>query len=167
MPTRMEFEVQGMTELTDRMNQSDTLVKITLNEGLRNIGRLFVPHKGTGPLAAETPKRTGKLRRSTIFQIVGGAADQRLEIRQGARSTEGAFYGFFVREGTRPHEIVPRRARALRFIIAGKVIFARRVHHPGTRPNPYHKRVLTGLSGQVQQIVNQMGSKVTAYLSGR
>ena len=167
MPTRMEFEVQGMAELANRMNQSNTLVKITLNEGLRNIGRLFVPHKGGGPLAAEPPKRTGKLRRSTIFQIVGGTTDQRLEIRQGARSKGGAFYGFFVREGTQPHEIVSRRAKALRFIIAGKVIFARRVHHPGTRPNPYHKRVMARLQDRVQQVVNQMGSKVTAYLSGR
>lgn len=40
-------------------------------------------------------------------------------------------------DGTRPHEIVPRRARLLRWAKAGVVYFATRVQHPGTRPNPY------------------------------
>lgn len=40
-------------------------------------------------------------------------------------------------EGTRPHAILPRRARALRFKQGGRVVYARRVFHPGTRPNPY------------------------------
>lgn len=42
-------------------------------------------------------------------------------------------------EGTRPHEIVPRTARVLRFHWpkAGRVVYLRRVQHPGTRPNRY------------------------------
>jgi hypothetical protein len=34
---------------------------------------------------------------------------------------------------TKPHVIEPRNAKALRFIIGGRVVFARRVHHPGSR----------------------------------
>jgi len=41
-------------------------------------------------------------------------------------------------DGTRPHEIVPRRARVLRFPASGGgYVFAMRVNHPGTKPNPY------------------------------
>lgn len=40
-------------------------------------------------------------------------------------------------EGSRPHVILPRRGRALRFKSGGMVVYARRVLHPGTRPNPY------------------------------
>lgn len=34
--------------------------------------------------------------------------------------------------GTEPHTIRPRRRKALRFIMGGKVVFATKVHHPGT-----------------------------------
>jgi hypothetical protein len=43
-------------------------------------------------------------------------------------------------EGSRPHEIVPRRKKVLVFYAdsgRGPLVFTRRVRHPGTRPNPY------------------------------
>jgi hypothetical protein len=48
----------------------------------------------------------------------------------------------FVAHGTPPHVIRPRRARALRFTASGRVVFATRVNHPGTRPNPFLLRAL-------------------------
>ncbi len=167
MPAQITFEVQGMDELVQRMNQSSTRVKISLNEGLRQIGRLIVPTGGTGPLAAETPVKTGKLRRSTVFQILGAPGNQSLEVRQAARSESGDFYGFFVREGTPPHEIRPKTKQSLRFMIGDRVIFSKLVRHPGTKANPYHVRVLTRLMPRVQNIINEMGVRVTAFLSGR
>jgi len=166
VPEQISFEVHGLEELEARLAQGDTRMKIELNEGLRRLARLFVSSKGVGPLADATPKRTGKLARSTFFQIIGSTVNQTLKIMQPARTPEGAFYGHYVREGTDPHEIRPRNAKALRFEIAGEVIFAAKVNHPGTKPNPYHKRVMARMRGQVQYLVNEMGRKVTAYLSG-
>ena len=41
-------------------------------------------------------------------------------------------------DGTRPHVIVPRKGRVLRFKTSdGRVVYARKVNHPGTRPNPF------------------------------
>ncbi|MFP3118159.1 hypothetical protein [Streptomyces sp. Iso 434] len=48
----------------------------------------------------------------------------------------------YVLEGTRPHIIRPRRARALRFEVGGQVVFSRMVRHPGTRPNDFLGRAL-------------------------
>ncbi|MEU4584873.1 hypothetical protein AB0F92_22700 [Kitasatospora aureofaciens] len=48
----------------------------------------------------------------------------------------------YVVEGTRPHIIRPRRAKALRFEIGGRTVFAKVVHHPGTRANPFLQRAL-------------------------
>ncbi|PWI06533.1 hypothetical protein DIZ27_32860 [Streptomyces sp. NWU339] len=48
----------------------------------------------------------------------------------------------FVLDGTRPHIIRPRRAKALRFETGGRVVFAKRVRHPGTRANPFLQRAL-------------------------
>ncbi|MBC9729258.1 hypothetical protein [Streptomyces sp. TRM68367] len=48
----------------------------------------------------------------------------------------------FVLDGTRPHIIRPRRARALRFEVDGRVVFSAFVRHPGTRPNNFMARAL-------------------------
>jgi len=63
-----------------------------------------------------------------------------------SRTPDGDFRGtiisshpatIFVIGGTRPHTIRPVRARALRFTVGGRVVYATVVHHPGTRANPF------------------------------
>ena len=51
-------------------------------------------------------------------------------------------YALMHHEGTRPHIIVPQRAEMLRFKVGGKIVYAQRVQHPGTKPNPYLRRAL-------------------------
>ncbi len=51
-------------------------------------------------------------------------------------------YALMHHEGTRPHIIVPQRAEMLRFKVGGKIVFAHKVTHPGTKPNPYLRRAL-------------------------
>lgn len=158
------FEVYGAKELTSRLqNLSRTELRIMLNEGLRAIGRLFVPAKGTGPLADATPKVTGRGQKSTVFQIIGTTQDQRLEIRQGAQSPEGVFYLYIVREGRGPVKAI--RAKALHFFIEGKEFFRKSVGPAA--PNPYHIRVLNMLMPQIQTIANTMGRRITAKMSGQ
>lgn len=43
-------------------------------------------------------------------------------------------YAWYVEDGTRPHDIRPKQAAALRFTVGGRVVFAKLVHHPGTKP---------------------------------
>lgn len=45
-------------------------------------------------------------------------------------------------DGTPPHEIRPNRRKVLRFIWHGRVVYARRVHHPGTRGTHFLTRAL-------------------------
>ncbi|MET7981698.1 MULTISPECIES: hypothetical protein [unclassified Streptomyces] len=49
---------------------------------------------------------------------------------------------FYVLEGTRPHIIRPRRAKALHFYVEGAEVFSKLVRHPGTKPNPFLQRAL-------------------------
>lgn len=49
-------------------------------------------------------------------------------------------YARYVLEGTRPHRITPRMARALHWVDGSGSHFARGVNHPGTRPNPFPRR---------------------------
>lgn len=47
-----------------------------------------------------------------------------------------------VNDGTRPHIIRPKNAKTLRFKVGGRVVYAKVVHHPGTRPRPFLDRAL-------------------------
>jgi hypothetical protein len=46
-------------------------------------------------------------------------------------------YALLHHEGTRPHIIMPQRAKVLRLSSKGRVSYSRVVHHPGTKPNRY------------------------------
>lgn len=67
-----------------------------------------------------------------------GSFDNWFMNRVGTDHGAEADYSLMHHEGTRPHAIVPRHPNGvLRFMKDGKVVFARRVWHPGTRPNRY------------------------------
>ena len=164
MSSRIEFDYIELEQLKNRVVQSgDTVTRITINEGLRKIGRLIVPASGTGPLADATPKLTGKLARTTVFQIIGGPKNQVLEVRQAAKSDLGVYYGFIVREGRGP--VIAISAKALHFFIGGQEFFRKSVGP--AKANPYHKRVFAQLKPQIQKIVNDMGRKIIAHINGR
>lgn len=62
-------------------------------------------------------------------------------------------YAIYVSEGTRPHIIRPRPPRkALRFTVGGRVVYAAKVNHPGTRPNPWFRDSVRRLPEMVQRI---------------
>ena len=44
--------------------------------------------------------------------------------------------------GARPHVITPRRARVLRFRTGGRVVYARRVNHPGNAGTHWFDRAM-------------------------
>ncbi len=51
-------------------------------------------------------------------------------------------YVLFHHDGTGPHIIRPRRAKALRFQIGGRTIYATRVRHPGSRGSLFLRNAL-------------------------
>ena len=73
------------------------------------------------------PVQTGHLRASIrkipVFSIRGPAF----------RVEATASYAPFVENDTAPHIIRPRRAQVLRFRVGGRVVYAKIVHHPGTK----------------------------------
>ena len=79
------------------------------------------------------PVRTGLLRSS----IEKGGFGDFLYVSMG---NPRAYYAPYVEYGTRPHMIYPRHAQALRFEVRGKVVFAKYVRHPGTKPQYVMRR---------------------------
>lgn len=72
------------------------------------------------------------------FPIIGSVAVDRT-----------APYGKMLEKGTRPHDIRPIRAKALRFTVGGDVRFAKVVHHPGTKPMPFMRPSLAEKRGSI------------------
>ena len=75
-----------------------------------------------------------------------------LRVEVGSTHSSGEPVPQWVEFGTPPHEITPKTAKVLRwFSDSGKAIFAKRVHHPGTAPNPYFRRGITRATRKIKK----------------
>ena len=72
-------------------------------------------------------------------------------------SLQGNSYnlGYLLENGTRPHDIFPLRANALRFTIDGKTVYAKEVHHPGTHPYLFYYNALENAKPRLGRRVSQ------------
>lgn len=59
-------------------------------------------------------------------------------------------------DGTRPHVIEARRKKVLRFVQGGVVRFAKRVHHPGTKPDPYLEQAQEFAGEEIDRAVSAL-----------
>ena len=78
-------------------------------------------------MEARVPVRTGRLRQSI-------AVRQTSESVTVGPNTE---YAGFVEFGTKPHIILPKKGKALAFMVGGQAVVVKKVNHPGTRAQPY------------------------------
>lgn len=81
--------------------------------------------------------RTGRLRASIDFRKTSF-----FSLRPKITVFSDVEYAPFVNDGTRPHVIRPKNAKALRFRVGGRIVYARVVNHPGTKPRPFLDRAL-------------------------
>lgn len=112
-----------------------------------------------GALARLLRRRGGRAYRKLAARTerVAGFAEQEApgrmgdfvswEVVEGARGLQGVVSCdhpavLYVLQGTRPHLIRPRRAKALHFYVDGAEVFTKLVRHPGTRPNNFMARAL-------------------------
>lgn len=80
----------------------------------------------------------------TLVGVRTGALRASIHMRH-LRDTRGQYvqvgstlpYARMHHEGTRPHMIYPKRAKVLRFVRRGQVVYAHAVRHPGTKANKY------------------------------
>lgn len=117
-------------------------------EGLEDVERKWANsvreiHDGTTDAvihAADAGVEEGK--RSATWTDRTGAARRTIAAKRGVKAfgvtyvdmVAPLFYHRYLDAGTRPHEILPVRARFLRFHARdGTLVFAKRVWHPGTK----------------------------------
>ncbi len=99
---------------------------------------------------AEAPKKTGKL---------AGGLGKTPSGEFGWRIYESHKQGIFIREGTVPHLILPRKARALAW--PGLPRPVTRVNHPGIRnKNLYPERAVSRSAGEVEKTLEGIGAEI-------
>lgn len=68
-------------------------------------------------------------------------------------------YARFVHDGTRPHLILPKNKKALRWAAGGKFFFSKSVKHPGNKPDRWMDRAAALapkiFEQQLQRIISQ------------
>jgi hypothetical protein len=91
--------------------------------------------------------RPGRLRDAIRYSRSTTAGDSlRLEF------TASPPYTRYVIDGTRPHLIEAVASRALHWVAAEGDRFAKRVHHPGTAPNPFPRRAMETVKEPVSDL---------------
>ena len=94
------------------------------------------------------PRRSGRLAQ---WLVVPTSA-----IRWLLTPLPGVDYASHVIFGTRPHRIVARNARVLRFETAsGDIVFRRSVFHPGTQPNDFISRAVARSVSRLDSFSNR------------
>ncbi|MEU9805427.1 HK97 gp10 family phage protein [Mycobacterium sp. NPDC050853] len=107
-----------------------------LNDQTRTFGRrrmTSLQRRIANQARADAPVRTGNLGRQVTEGQIGFTGPRTIS----GNVRDDADYALYVHEGTRPHLIRPRNAKALRFQIGGRTVYAKLVRHPGTKARPF------------------------------
>jgi len=92
----------------------------------------------------------GNLRQS-ISSALTGTASGKLIVNSD--------YGIYVHEGTAPHIILPKNKKALANVRGGQ-FFGKKVHHTGTRANPFLHRAVENSTEEVQNYFQEAVRRV-------
>jgi hypothetical protein len=92
--------------------------------------------------------RAGRLRGAIRYERATSLGEGLVTLRFDAHVP----YTPYVLDGTRPHLITAKAARALHWQDGGRDVFARRVNHPGTKANPFNERAVFPLTGVLREL---------------
>lgn len=102
--------------------------------------------KGNAPVGPSSKTHTGgQLRRSIFSQATDTATTIEGKVATGADTP----YAKYVELGTAAHDIVPTKAKALAFMLDGKQVFAKSVHHPGTKGQLFMRRAFDDMKAEI------------------
>ena len=135
---KIEIGIEHTLSVLESVPRRRALINFSMEKTLDSVRRIAVREarrlvpKKTGKLAKSIKS---KLRKRGVASRVVFTADAKTKGKGRWGATE---YARFVEEGTRPHLIEAWNSYYLRFTDkSGKVRYAQKVHHPGTKPQPF------------------------------
>lgn len=121
----------------DRAELNRTITNATRTE-LREAGRQVVNRA-----KVLAPVRTGRLRSS-----IRADPPRIFSLRGSLTVGSDLEYAAAVNDGSRPHIIRPRTKQVLKFQVGGRTVYAKIVHHPGTKGAHFLDRALREVAAQ-------------------
>jgi phage gpG-like protein len=153
----LNITLVGDRQLTARLGEMPDKVHRALLKKVTGLA-LKLEAKVKGKLSGEVLHvRTGALRRS-IFNAV---TDEPTSVIAKVASSGDVKYAGAHEFGAHipPHDIVPVKAQALAFMAGGKLVFAKRVHHPGATI-PERSFLRSSLTDMREEIVSGLKQAV-------
>lgn len=120
------INVSGLDKMIKGAENFDNTAQVLLRRAMQQSLTVV-----TNEAKKNAPYRSGRLRRSifpTFHSIMRGEV---------SASTP---YAQYVELGTKPHTITPKKAKALAFKVGGKMVFTKKVNHPGFKGRFYMRR---------------------------
>jgi hypothetical protein len=100
------------------------------------------------------PSKSGTLRRSIAHEVTPGG--------ESGRVGTNLSYAGAVISGSAPHIITPKNAKVLAFRAGSAQVFARVVHHPGTKPQPFFDDALEASGSDIDRLTGDTGLQIVA-----
>lgn len=121
-----EARFEGVAELVAAVESGVDRMVVEVRHGATRATQTAVQQ-----IRSDAPKKTHELEKS-----ISGRVRPTKNGAYGSIEIE-ANHASFVKDGTPPHEIRAKNAKALRFDAGGAIRFAKSVQHPGTKPNDF------------------------------
>ncbi|RJQ67337.1 MAG: hypothetical protein C4519_24380 [Desulfobacteraceae bacterium] len=145
-----ELKINNLAELQAAFKKSPKIIGKELETATKNAGKLILKTE-----KEEVPVRTATLKRSITmdYRPISVAIYPTVK------------YALPVHEGSKPHTITPVRKKVLAFKIGGKKVFARRVNHPGNKPNKFVDRTVSKTDRGVNNLFDKALDAVIKFLA--
>ena len=126
MSTSYSVEIKNAKELEQAMRKYPKIASDKMGQAIKKVGFVLAKHTTKGIV----PFKTGRLLQSFRYE----------NSKLSGRWSPNVTYATYVHDGTRPHTIIPNKAKALFWAGAGHPV--KKVNHPGTKANPFMERIL-------------------------
>lgn len=137
----MEIRLEGFDRLQRAFMQSPQLVHREIESWMLAQGNHLQRE-----VQRRTPKDTGALQKSIANYIVPAGP-----LGVEAIITTPLNYAQPVEFGAKPHDISPKNGKFLHFMMRGVPVFARKVHHPGSKGAFMFEKAFNANATQIQQ----------------
>ena len=104
--------------------------------------------------------KTGMLEKAVDYEVDKTEMEATVSLDESVAS-----YAPWVHDGTKPHQILPRAKKALRWTSGGKFVFAKSVWHPGTKKDQFLYAAGKNALPKINQIFSHAVADLVAQLN--
>ena len=160
----LNAQLTGADDLSARLADMPAAVRAALQAKAADLAERLRRHVVDDKLSGQVLQtRTGALKASIAAEVSDDAGQVLVRVFSSGDVKYAAIqeYGGV----TAPHDIVPDKAKALAFVLHGGAVFAKRVHHPGSRI-PARSYLRSSLADMAGQIIAEFKDAAIAAMQG-